>query len=84
MTAEKEKAEEKTEKVKTDFILLKQRKMTDNPGIKVSTMLKCIRKQAILIDNLTQQITQMECAKAEAKAPDLIREHNFSSGLFVG
>lgn len=62
-TADKEKLAEKLEHSKTDILLLKQHKIDDHPGNKVPVMLKCIRKQAFLIENLSKQIAVLEQIK---------------------
>lgn len=63
VTTDKDKLVEKLEHSKTDLMLLKQHKINDHPGNKVPIMLKCIRKQAILIENLLKQISCLEQIK---------------------
>ncbi|XP_057373747.1 polyamine-modulated factor 1-binding protein 1-like [Daphnia carinata] len=63
VTADKEKLAEKLEHSKTDLMLLKQHKIDDHPVNKVPIMLKCIRKQSLLIDNLLRQISCLEQSK---------------------
>ncbi|XP_045031643.1 uncharacterized protein LOC116925651 [Daphnia magna] len=63
VTADKEKLVEKLEHSKTDLMLLKQHKIDDHPVNKVPIMLKCIRKQSLLIDNLLRQISCLEQSK---------------------
>jgi len=60
LSVEKGKTEEKVERAKTDLILLKQKKQVEHSGNKFATMIQCIRKQAILIENLTRQISYLE------------------------
>ncbi|XP_046648870.1 ciliary rootlet coiled-coil protein 2-like [Daphnia pulicaria] len=63
VTSDKEKLAEKLEHSKTDLLLLKQHKLDDHPSNKVPIMLKCIRKQSLLIENLLKQIACLEQLK---------------------
>lgn len=58
--ADKEKLIEKCEHTKTDLLLIKQHKTDGYPNNKVPIMLKCIRKQALLIENLLKQVSCLE------------------------
>lgn len=65
ITAEKEKMAEKLEHSKTDLLLIKQHKIDDYPNNRIPIMLKCIRKQAFLIENLLKQISCLEEMKKQ-------------------
>ena len=74
LSAEKGKTEEKVERAKTDLILLKQKKHVEHSaGHKFAIMMQCIRKQTILIENLTRQISYLEIKKI---SHDIIPTHN--------
>lgn len=57
ITSEKERLDDKLQRCKADFLLYKQKKESEQTGNqKIPLMLRCIRKQAILIENLLAQI----------------------------
>jgi len=53
--SEKDKLEEKLERSKMDKEVIKKYKICDNTNSPVPLMIRCIRKQATLIDNLMEQ-----------------------------
>jgi len=57
---EKSKLEEKLECCKSDVVLLKQNKESDCSRNQASIMIKCIKRQAVLIENLLSQISILE------------------------
>ena len=58
--SEKDKLEEKLERCKMDNEVIKKYKICDNTNSRVPLMMRCIRKQATLIDNLMEQIAILE------------------------
>ena len=58
---QKEKIEIQLDRAKLDLLQMKQNKVVEHPeGIKIHLMMKCIRKQAALIQNLDNQISCLE------------------------
>ena len=61
VTSEKAKLEEKIHCFKSDIALLKQEKEINSPSNKQTVLImKCIKKQAVLIENLLNQISFLE------------------------
>jgi hypothetical protein len=67
LVLQKEKIELQLDRAKTDLILMKQNKVVEHPeGNKIHVMMKCIRKQAALIQNLNNQILCLEQIKSKS------------------
>lgn len=59
-TREKARIEEKLESSKSDLALLKHHKESDCSRNQALLMMKCIKRQAALIENLLSQISLLE------------------------
>jgi len=59
-TREKARMEEKLESFKSDMSLLKQHKESDCSRNQALLMMKCIKRQAVLIENLLNQVSLLE------------------------
>lgn len=60
LASDKEKLEEKLERCRLDNDAIKKNKVLDSANGRFPVMMKCIRKQATLIDNLFEQISILE------------------------